>query len=456
MSGWTKQKAHLKMLSNMKKEQNLKKDANENTTESSEKYAEIDIQCNIDAANKNKHSAKECVYATLTSGLTYTKAKHFAAEMDEYFVSESAFYEAQNQMSPAIKSYALESMGNARQQSSQQSKNGIIVSGDGRYPIKKNSPHCTFDVIDCYSNKILGLGVVDKLSYYHPNETFNQTSNMLESEAMRRAIAQLQEIKENIVGFSIDGDNKNKKILESDDFHPTLYRDPNHLVICFERYLDAELKKYKKMIPSISDCFRGVRDKIKGWYSYLIHSQYDTDIQKYAWYNTVEHLLGDHSNCIEHQPTDYAWITGINYPEAAVQLFIILEKRIDDFDLVKYNINTQKNESFHQVQLCYGAKNIRCPRSQETRDMLAVLRYNEGISFELELRKRLGLKQLSGKNQSIIQKMSYKQEDLSQLRKSPNFIQKKFDYRRMKSIKNKKQKGDYKPKNDDEEESSSE
>ena len=65
--------------------------------------------------------------------------------MDEYFVSESAFYEAQNQMSPAIKSYALESMGNARQQSSQQSKNGIIVSGDGRYPIKKNSSHCTFD-----------------------------------------------------------------------------------------------------------------------------------------------------------------------------------------------------------------------------------------------------------------------------------------------------------------------
>ena len=49
--------------------------------------------------------------------------------------------------------------------------------------------------------------MVDKNLSYHPDETFKDTSNLLETEAMRRAIAQLDDIKEKIVGFVIDGDN---------------------------------------------------------------------------------------------------------------------------------------------------------------------------------------------------------------------------------------------------------
>lgn len=109
----------------------------------------------------------------------------------------------------------------------------------------------------------MALGVVDKKSKYHPNETFDKTSNLLESEAMKRAIEQLKDYKEHIYGFSLDGDNKNKKILESADFSPKIFKDPNHLTICFERYLNSELPKYKKMIPTISDAFRGLREKLR-------------------------------------------------------------------------------------------------------------------------------------------------------------------------------------------------
>lgn len=64
-------------------------------------------------------------------------------------------------------------------------------------PRKKNSSHCSFDVFDCKNNKVLALGVVDKQFVYHPNETFNKTSNLLESKAIKRAIEQLKDFKDN-------------------------------------------------------------------------------------------------------------------------------------------------------------------------------------------------------------------------------------------------------------------
>lgn len=95
--------------------------------------------------------------------------------------------------------------------------------------------------------------------------------------------------------------------------------------------------------------------------------------------------------------------------------------------------------------MCYGPKNIRFPKSQVIRDNLAVLRYNEGISFEFELRKRLNLKPLDWRNHLIIEKMSDDREKKVEIRKTPEFRSKKFVYRKSKAAKNKKQKGDYKP-----------
>lgn len=62
--------------------------------------------------------------------------------------------------------------------------------------------------------------------------------------------------------------------------------------------------------------------------------------------NTVEHFLGYHLECIPHEQTNYVWEVGINFPEAAVQLFIILEQRLDDFELVDHRANTQKMRLF--------------------------------------------------------------------------------------------------------------
>lgn len=146
--------------------------------------------------------------------------------------------------------------------------NSVYFCGDGRYPIRRNSHHCSYDVIDSTTNKVVSFGLVDKCSNFHPDESFHLTSNMLESEAKRRSFNDLQDVKAKVKGFTVDGDNKNKKILEDEGLAELQTRDPNHLSICFNKYLVAELGLYKGMIPGITDCFHGLRDKIKNWYSY--------------------------------------------------------------------------------------------------------------------------------------------------------------------------------------------
>lgn len=37
----------------------------------------------------------------------------------------------------------------------------LILGGDGRYLIRRNSSYCTFDIFDVSSNKLLALGSVD-------------------------------------------------------------------------------------------------------------------------------------------------------------------------------------------------------------------------------------------------------------------------------------------------------
>lgn len=104
--------------------------------------------------------------------------------MNRKYVSKTAFYEVQKKVAKSVENYSNESM----QKELDATEDGAILSGDGRYPIRRNSLHCTFDIINTQSNKVIALGVVDKQSTHHPDETFTSTSNMLETEAMNRAL----------------------------------------------------------------------------------------------------------------------------------------------------------------------------------------------------------------------------------------------------------------------------
>lgn len=447
MSGNKKQKKHSKKLAEERKIRNAMKKNEEiiEETESQIITKNIETQCDI---KPKKKSTIECAFSTLASGNTFSSAQRFCVNMNYDFVSKSGFYNGQKVVSQKVNEYAEESMAQARNQTTE----GSLVSGDGRYPIRRNASHCSFDIIDCHRNKILSLGTVDKQSIFHPDEKFKLASNMMESEAMKRAINQLGETKNNIDKFALDGDNKNKKILQSDDFHPTVCKDPNHLSINFGKYLDEELKKYKSMIPDQSDCFFKLRKKIKKWYNILIHDKtIDVLRKKEAWKNTVEHLKGNHKKCLPHKNTNFTWTNGIFYPDVAKKLKEILDKKLSDFDDVVPLGNTQKNESFHKEQLIFGDKSINCPVSQITRDKLAVLHHNEGPIFQLEMRNRLDLPPLDYKNNLIINTWQKERMNNSIERSTPEYRIQEALYRKDKSKRNKNPKnGDYKPKEDSE------
>ena len=85
----------------------------------------------------------------------------------------------------------------------------------GRYPIGPKDSHCTVDIINTETNKVVVLGNVDK----------NKTKSLLEDEMYK------------------------------------IISDPNHLIESFNKYLDKELMKNKKMINGINDYFKGIRLK---------------------------------------------------------------------------------------------------------------------------------------------------------------------------------------------------
>ena len=428
MRGWTKQKRHLRMIRSLKHPKD-----NDYHIE----IDKIDSSSNCDLVNTTPKPI-ECAFATLVSGNSFTSASEYSRQMNQKFTSKASFYKAQKIVANAVEEYSNVSMTNALNSSVENS----IFSGDGRYPIRRNASHCSFDIINTDTNKVVALGIVDKKSFHHPEEDFQLTSNMMETEAMKRALNQITPSKNKIGAFVIDGDNKNRNLLEQEEIN--IIRDPNHLILSFNKYLDKELKEYKKMIPGINDCFRGIREKIKKWYGNLVFMNLDSVTKKAAWLNTVEHLRGNHRFCLIHKETKFAWIAGLFNDEAAAKLFQIQEKRMNDFDLTVRNATTNFIEAFHQEQLKFGTKSTVFPISQITRDHLAVLNHNEGPMFILELRKRLGLPELMFNNDIKIQQIHDDRKKTLETRKTLEYRMKNKQYRKAKKESNRKiKKGDY-------------
>ena len=339
-----------------------------------------------------------CVFSTLVSGGTFNKMQSFCANMGIKYVAKCTFYRIQKEIGEVIKSLARESMMKHRNLL----QPGSVVCADGRYPTRRNSSHCTVDIIDIETGKVVALGIVDKASNFHPDESFNDTSNMMETEALRRALAQFQTFV-NLTSIVIDGDNKNKGVIEEYSKSIKILRDPNHTKISFEKYFTKETNKWKNMDPDTNDCFNGTREKVKRWYVNLLYMDISIEQKKFQWNNVVDHLLGNHENCLPHEETMYVWNEGVEHPKISEKLREILKKREDDFDNVAPGCATQQSEAFHRIQLIFGNKALRFPVSQQIRDYLAVLLQNEEETFLDEIRDRLKLKEYVEKHGVILQ-----------------------------------------------------
>lgn len=395
-----------------------------------------------------KGFAAECVFSTLVSGGTYEQMNKFCANSHHNYVSRGTFFTEQKKIGMVVKDLAEKSMEKARENVTTDS----IIGADGRYPNRRNASHCSVDFIDQGTKKIVALGIVDKKSSYHPDEDFELSSNLLESKATERGVEHLvKSVKPN--AFVLDGDNKNRKMFRQSGFNPELKSDPNHLKKSFEKYLEKQLGKHKKMIQGIDDCFYGLRSKIKIWYSFLLGSkEIEVERKIQLWENTTNHLLGDHTYCMDHEETDFVWKHGVDFPICAGKLAEILNSRTEDFTKVQADANTQLNESFHQTQLKFGDKNHRFPISQEIRDNLAVLDWNERQTYMSDLREALDLPDLEPKYASVLQSSINEREKRRERRGSEEYKAIRNQYRKEERERHKShQKGDYKPDTSDSE-----
>ena len=224
-----------------------------------------------------------------------------------------------------------------------------------------------------------------------------------------------------------------------------IFRDPNHTKLSFERYLAGEFKKWKSKYPPYTNCFSGIAEKIKRWYSHLLYMNVPIDKKKQQWNNVVEHLLGDHSKCMPHEQTNFVWEVGVANPEIVDKLREILGARTKDFEKVVAGFSTQKSESFHRIQLIFGCKALRFPISQSMRDNLAILYQNEGPIFLQELRRKLNLRGTTNAARTRILRCLQDKDDRAAERRTPEYRRNEAKYRAEKSKLNKASKfGDYK------------
>ena len=81
-------------------------------------------------------------------------------QLKQKFVSKFTFNNSQQKVLIAVSQYANESM----LKYLKLLQFVMIACGDGRYPIRRNSSHWSFDIIDINMNKIISIGIVDKPS----------------------------------------------------------------------------------------------------------------------------------------------------------------------------------------------------------------------------------------------------------------------------------------------------
>lgn len=359
-------------------------------------------------------------------------------------------------------------------------ENGASLSEDGTWNHMKNGSAATVTVINQDTNKVVAYYVVQKsVGSFVGN--FRGPSNMMESEGVRKVLEQLNPyIRDKLINFIHDNDNKTSKIIVDSTFQINDLLDPGHSVQAIERaaktYFDkcADViyrEKNKEILGSEDEKFvpkmsqRGRRKgvisklscqqpytalipKLKSWFNYLVHNVDDIEQRKSMWLNTVNHLMGRHENCIH--PVDYAkslpgrprkdstkekpmweWKEGKNDEILEAQLTFFIGKTVDRLQNISVK-STQANESLNASISMHCPKNRAFTASVEGRVSLAIAKKNDPF-FEVKFlekhyKDRIIQKSLQKLRCMAAEKLSeriLKQEPREHIRKNRSRIEKR-------------------------------
>ena len=135
-----------------------------------------------------------------------------------------------------------------------------------------------------------------------------------------------------------------------DNFNAETKNDVNHMKKSFVGYLEKALNTNKKMIPGISDCFYGIREKIKKWYTFLLFTDMPTD-QKKSFFGKTQQIISE-----EIIPTAYLMNTQILSGEMELitpksRLNLMKSSNLEAVTSIKLKQACQRKQMNHSMKL---------------------------------------------------------------------------------------------------------
>ena len=427
------------------------------------------------------------VLSGIMEGNSYSGQKRQVNRMNMVAPARSTYYRHQ----PSIARRLINAAKKAIKKAASNIKKNPSLATDGQWNHKRNGSAANVTTVDTDQNKVVAWSHVAK-SKGSFQGNYSGSSNNMESAGVKDNLQQLAPyIGDKSPTMIHDHDNKTSTILKNAGFHIEESLDPGHAKQELQRAANSHFEQcaqdlfYRKN-PDLQDVPIGKKTKkgrkkgssyftitecrrvflnliahIMQFFTYLVLNVKDKDEREEQWLNSLNHYLGDHTNCVhpadmdspkrgrpkkkeEKERTYWEWNEGKNDE--------ILQKNLKDFlekttPLVRNTgqKRTQQCESVNAKIANCAPKNRVFSASNEARAAAAIGKKNDP-HFETTFIEENFPNTISP---SILSEMKRQEEEDYLLATKRNTVaerKKKNLSRQMERSKNKNTNGDYKTK----------
>ena len=307
--------------------------------------------------NKTEEETFPCADPTMMAisnyenGTTYTKSKRILAAQGIDSPSKKTYYRYQKKVNDSI----IELSKNSMAEEASKMEYGTAISCDGAYAHRRNASQCHGAFINCQTQKIVAGCVVTKK---RKNGDFEGSSNMMESEVVRRNLSQIDSKKVSMYVHDQDNKTKNLMIQSAKDADEKI--DPNHgkksFLNFWNKLVDGSYRTvYKACDYAVSAVrylteiqykkkFHGLKVHVQNWFNSLLYEkEINTEERKRRWSNVELHVIGNHSMCQHPEKKTFVWKNGIQFPELQYDFHKFVEDSSSVFDRIDPRLHTNIN-----------------------------------------------------------------------------------------------------------------
>lgn len=421
---------------------------------------------------------KMMAISCVENGSTFTQSRGILAAQGIESPPKSTYYYHQKKVNSTIKQLCEQSL----KKEAENMKPNSTISLDGAYAHRRNSSMCHAAFINHENNKIVAGSVVTKT---RKGGNFSGSSNMLESECIKRNIKQIEINKVN--KFCHDRDNKSRDLMKNANPNMEEIIDVNHAKKGFETIWKKLINGVYHVASSSISCvatsavsiaastvnvaatigkatakvvekgasvvcnveyrknFNGLKTHVKRWFEYLLKKKDLTTEQKLLkWKNVEHHVLGDHSACQHRKAVKYVWKKGVQSKELRDEFHLFTEEAAEIFNNVNPKVTTNPNESLNAAAARIANKSIPWGKdSYEARIAYTYLKHNEPENCSLMIREKNKVK-INDIDLKFITERAEDRMSRKEIRSSSLYQQNELKRRtKFKSEMSKNKKGDY-------------